>query len=255
MNIKFSLLLLITTLTINCHSQVMTNSHYIKVVVEEDEEKIIGLDSVYIDTLVLKDGAKIKFFQHSVLVVENAFIGNKCEFNSSGTPGTDPKELGQLQGGDGEDGKNLTLIVNFKTLGSLTVNTSGGKGGNGSRGLTGLSGADGSNGEDGLSGGQGGDAGDAGNLTLLYTCTGFVPIFESKREHGIQLKHTGGEAGSGGRGGLGGKGGAPLTRVDYVNGTKRVVVESPRGKNGLSGKNGSHGRGGKDGELIVKRRD
>lgn len=249
--LRFFLLLLLLgfTASFNCYSQILADRYYSKVVVDRGVKAIIGSDSIYIDTLILNDESGLKFYQNTIIFIEKAFIGKRCEINSAGSHGLSGKQLSQLNGEDGQDGKNLTLIVNFKKLGSLTINTSGGNGG---QAASGRSGGDVSN------GGNGGNGGAGGNLTLIYAHEGFVPIFYSEgRNHTIQLQYFGGQPGMAGLGGKGGKGMKAPTRTEYVPGTgeKRVVIEGPPVQGGSNGRAGSHGIGGKEGELILKRKD
>lgn len=272
---RFSLLLVGSFLAVATYAQKMTSNNYGKLVVGQNEEKVIAEDSVYIDTLILKDGAKINFRKQAILVVENAFVGNGCELNSGGSNGLDGDDLEQLNGGNGEDGNALTVMISFRTLGNLTINTSGGKGGKGSRGHAGDNGPAGIGGDDGKTGGNGGDGGVGGKLTLLYRSDGFLPVFNgnlnqrawknpeprAKRfaanDHSIQLNYAGGKAGAGGSGGRGGRGGEEVSHHEPVDGGKRSIkiIDSPRGRDGRTGKEGSSGSVGKDGELILKRID
>jgi len=254
MNIFKTFLILGCVLPYTCHSQLLGDNYYSKVVVELEEEKTIFTDSVHIDTLVLKDGAKLKFIQNSILIVENAFIGNNCELNSFGLPGVDGKTQELSHGSNGADGKNLILVIDFKVLGSLTINTNGGAGGNGARGRPGDNGGDGQSGSDGGGGGNGGSGGNGGNLTLIYSHEGFVPIFNSKRNHSIQLNYDGGNPGLGGQGGQGGRGGKPLIHYDYKTGNYTKINPHLIG-NGSFGGNGSSGTSGKKGELILNRKE
>lgn len=251
--VKFFLILFGYVLILTCQAQLLTDNYYSKVVVEMGTEKIISVDSIYIDTLVLKDGSKLKFLQHSILVSEYAYIGDKCELNSHGSDGLNGKNFMDMNGEDGTDGKNLTLIMHFKELGNLNINTSGGRGGNGSRGRSGYNGEHGVSGGDGQKGASGGNGGKGGNLTMIYSYEGFIPIFNSERDNGIQFDHAGGTPGLGGLGGRGGRGGEALTRTEYSGGISRVITVGQPGRNGWNGRNGSAGRSGKSGELILRR--
>jgi hypothetical protein len=243
------LILLGFLLSLKSYSQILADSYYSLVVVDQGAQGIIATDSINIDTLILNNDSSLKFYQNTMLVVQKAFIGNRCEINSTGSHGLNGRHPNQLNGENGQDGKSLVIIVNFKELGSLIINTSGGNGG---RAANGRSGGESQN------GGDGGNGGTAGNLTLIYSHEGFVPIFNNVgHNHNIQLQYFGGEPGNGGLGGRGGSGIKAPTRTEFVPGTgqKKVIVESPPVKGGSNGQPGSHGKVGKDGELILKRRD
>lgn len=247
--LKCFLVLLGFLLSLKSNSQILADNYYSIVVVEQGVQGIIAIDSVHIDTLILNNDSSLKFYQNTKLVVENAFIGNRCEINSAGSHGQNGKHPNQLNGENGKDGNNLILIVNFKELGSLVINTSGGNGG---------SAANGRSGGDNQNGGDGGNGGTAGNLTLIYSHEGFVPIFNSGgHNHNIELRYFGGEPGNGGLGGRGGSGIKAPTRTEFVPGTgqKKVIVEGPPIKGGSNGLPGSHGKDGEDGELILRRKD
>ena len=244
--LKCFLILLGTIPALKSYSQILTDSHYSIVVLDEGARGIIGVDSIHIDTLVLNDDSSLKFYQSTKLVVERAFIGKRCEINSAGSDGLNGIQPGQLNGEHGKDGKDLILVVNFNELGSLIINTSGGNA------------AHGRNGGEGQDGGDGGNGGKAGNLTLIYAHEGFVPIFNSQgHKHTIQLQYVGGKPGIGGRGGRGSKGMKAPTRTEYApqTGQKKVIVEGPPVQGGSSGKSGTPGKPGQDGELILKRKD
>lgn len=247
--LTFFLILFGFLLSQKSHSQIVTDRYYSKLVVGQDVHLIIGTDSIFIDTLILNNDASLKFYQNTILEVEHAFIGKRCELNSAGSHGLNGKQPNQLNGEHGQDGKNLILIVNFKALGSLAINTSGGNGG---------SAANGRSGGDSQNGGDGGNGGTAGNLTLIYSHEGFVPIFNSgDHKHTIELRYFKGEPGNGGLGGKGGSGMKAPTRTEYApqTGQKKVIVEGPPIKGGSNGRVGSHGRSGNDGELILRRKE
>jgi hypothetical protein len=216
---------------------------YSNLVIPRNQVYMVTVDTLEIDTLLMEDNSTLKFAKDIVIIVYNAFIGAKCEFNSSGSKGADN------QGEDGVRGKHLTIQILFKELNSLRINTSGGDGGKGSSGQSGIDGLGGSDGTNGQNGGNGADAGD---LRLYYIAEGFIPLFNgpADRINTINFIYTGGKPGKGGSGGLGGKGGTPISHVDF-NG--KTITDKVKG--GSRGANGHDGYAGKNGELIFMRID
>jgi hypothetical protein len=245
-----------------CSSQTLTENYYSKIVINEGEEYVSAVDSIYIDTLILRDESRLRFLQRSKLIVEKAFIGKNCELTSGGLRGSDGKRttggIIKLDGEDGTDGADLMLIIVFYELNSLSINTSGGFGGTGVNGKQGSAGQNGTlggnDGGTGERGGNGGDGGNGGNLSLHYSCEGFNPVFNGDGPRSIKLIYGGGLSGSGGLGGKGGPGGEPLVYRDYSTNPSGVrVVRGVQGKEGIKGLNGFDGNNGKEGDLILKR--
>jgi hypothetical protein len=235
---------LISVNTVCLAQTVFPNNFYSKISIDENQLSICMADSIYIDSLILADRSTLKFQQNTILIVENAFIGNECTFDASGR--------------SGDDGNNLACVIIFHKLGSLTINTSGGDGENGAhgkRGANGQAGAIGGNdGENGQKGGNGGDGGNGGKLHLHYSSRGFIPTFNTNRDHAIILKYSGGKAGTGGRGGAGGAGGEPIaTRENVRDANPVTVTQGAAGNRGRNGTPGAPGRSGAEGELILKK--
>src|SRR5688572_5325228 len=74
-----------------CSSQTLAENYYSKIIINKGEEYTSAVDSMYVDTLILRDKSRLRFLQHSKLIVEKAFIGENCEFSSGGLPGSDAK--------------------------------------------------------------------------------------------------------------------------------------------------------------------
>jgi hypothetical protein len=237
-----AVLLLISSI---CSAQTtLTKNFYSKFIVEEKMESTCLVDSIYIDTLILKDQSTIRFQHNTIIIVEKAFIGKGCEFNAAGDMAS--------------DGRNLACVLIFHQLESLTINTSGGDGVNGTNGRAGASGqngaAGGNDGGRGQDGGDGGNGGNGGKLHLHYSAKGFIPTFNTDRGHAIFLNYSGGKPGAGGRGGVGGEGGRPIVTIENVrDATPRTSTQGTSGRKGLNGLPGASGRGGSDGELILKK--
>lgn len=235
--------------------QKLSIDHQVRLIVGKGETLKINSDSLHIDTLLMYDDSRIVFQATSTkLIVENAFIGNNCLFDLAGEIGANGKraknELSDfhLQGLDGQSGRGLDVIILFRALGRLTINTSGGKGGNGLSGTDNTRRQFGSNpdprqdrGGDGYPGGNGGHG---GALTLLYACDGFLPVFNEKRNHSIVLQTNGGKGGNGGNGGKGAVTGPTKSQTGY---------SGVPGKDGLNGLQGKSGDDGSDGLLVLKR--
>lgn len=211
-------------------------NHYSSIKVPRKEQWAVLTDSVYVDTLILEDKASLRFSRHSIFIVENAFIGDECQLSSSGADGKNAAA-------SGADGYDLKLVVVFKALGSLVIDTHGGNGAKGQAGSVGASGVNISGG--GGAGGPGGDGGHGGALSLFYLCDGFLPVFNGTGSRSIQLVYHGGKAGVGGDGG---KGGVKMitdpTGRSYACDTCTPAASGPRGNAGIPGK---------DGELKLER--
>lgn len=266
---KLSITLIMTLfIALNLKGQVLDKSYYSELKVPDKATYLVDTDSLYIETLILGDKSTLKFKQDAQLIVERAFIGEYCMLDASGTPGEhgnvgkiDPTRAQMLdaQGQDGQDGVNLRLVMVFETLGSLTINTSGGEGGNGGEGEYGGSGqtyiykASVARGtaiyRKGGNGGNGGNGGHGGNISLMYTCKGFVPRISHaskkiKQKHAINLNYFGEKGGTGGQGG---KGWSQSGFTQQRLGETKVTQAS------LNGTRGKGGKDGKDGEVLIKR--
>lgn len=115
--------------------------------------------SVFIDTLVMRPGAKIRFFnkKEATMLVRHAVI-----------------EKGAWIGGsDGKNnGTNITLNINFSTLKSLTINVAG---------------------QDAKSANRKFDNGNGGNVVVNYLSSGVIPqIHISKQSAYLEIDNRGG---------------------------------------------------------------
>jgi hypothetical protein len=201
-----------------------------KLVIAKGTTYVVGLDNTLkVDTLIMQDKSTIRFApsMQGVLEAKVAMIGNNCSISSKGADGQ--KGLDVSPGGDGEDGGNLTVVLNLSSLGRLTIDTRGGTGGAGANGKNGkpgtrertetkivmgadgqpqtisvlVAGEPGSNGSDATSGGN---SGRGGNLLLMYSTPGFIPVFNhtSRNTNSIAIITTAGNRGSAGVPGKGG---------------------------------------------------
>ena len=209
----------------------ITQQHYSRLQIPTKETWLAMVDSVYVDTLIMEDKSSIRFSKASVLIAEQAYIGEKCLLSSAGVDG---RQLGE----SGEPGQNLSLVIVFKGLGSLVIDTQGGDGKSGAKGSAGANGA--SYQERGKPGGDGGNGGNAGALRLFYAADGFQPLFNGEGKGSIQLRYAGGRSGAGGEGGSGGKPIVPSSRggSGTVCGTCPAAPSGPRGNPGTPGLDG-----------------
>jgi hypothetical protein len=209
----------------------ISQHHYSRIQIPSKETWLAMVDSVYVDTLIMEDKSSIRFIKASVLIVEQAYIGEKCLLTSAGVDG---KQLGE----SGEPGQSLSLVIVFKGLGSLVIDTRGGDGKSGARGSAGANGA--SYQEQGKPGGNGGNGGNAGNLRLFYAAERFQPLFNGEGKGSVQLLYNGGRSGAGGEGGPGGKPIVPSSRggSGTVCGTCPAAPSGPRGNPGAPGLDG-----------------
>ena len=156
----------------------------------------------------------------------------------------------------GKRGQNLVLEIGFKSLGSLTIDTTGGEGGRGGRGgeggqggrgnvnVTMIVGCHGDRGGNGGRGGKGGQGGDGGYIELgLDMSHGgeVTPILEK-----VDTKREGGPGGVGGKGGVGGVRGNNHCRTAWP-----LTTCSRHGTPGSLGIRGPKGVDGKAGDLRV----
>ncbi|MBC5993506.1 hypothetical protein [Pontibacter cellulosilyticus] len=198
--------------------------------ITEKKTYFVGTDNTLkVDTLVMQDRATIQFDpkKFGTLEAKVAFIGDKCLVSSKGADGKRGTKL--KQGENGENGGSLSIILNFESLGKLTIDTSGGTGGNGINGQNGKKGIPerketktirdangnpqtivvvipGEPGTDGTDATAGGNGGNGGNLMFMYSTNGFIPVFNhaNRNSNSIVILQ---EGGSGGRKGEPGKGG------------------------------------------------
>lgn len=245
----FCLLFILPT---NLFSQLYTNLK-----LKEGELLVVDKDSLFIDTLVMESNAKLSFKRDAFVVVKNAIIGKDVIFDLTGSTGVNGKSGNNLKfsgkdGGPGESGKSLEIIINFVSLQKLIVDLQGGKGGRGGYGYSPKQAAlSGQNGKDGGDGGLGGKGGDSGNLSLSYSSNDFVIGINQKRaEHAVILLQDGGRCGNNGKGGYGARGGSGKRFTGESNAT---ISMSPSGQRGRNGKSPTTCVTGKDGKLILKR--
>ncbi|TPE43546.1 hypothetical protein [Pontibacter mangrovi] len=94
-------------------------------------------NTLYVDTLVLRDKASIKFApaKQGVLEAKVAYVGKDCTVTAKGADGAAGSR--KSAGESGEDGGSLSVVMHFAQLGSLTLDTRGGKGGRGADGKDG----------------------------------------------------------------------------------------------------------------------
>lgn len=201
-----------------------------KLVIKKKEVYIVGPGNILrVDTLIMQDKATIQFdpTRYGILEAKLAIIGKKCVVSSKGVDGKKGENLNP--GEDGTHGGSLSIMLNFESLGKLTIDTRGGNGGAGVNGRNGQTGTQsrvetktvtdasgkqqtitivvpaqpGSNGTDATMGGNGGNG---GNVMMMYATNGFIPIFnqETRDKHGITILHTGGQRGRTGEPGRGG---------------------------------------------------
>lgn len=191
-----------------------------------------------VDTLVLHDNATVQFASTSLgkLHAKVAYVGNACVITAKGQDGKNGRngESGGVYGESGQsgergrDGGNLELKFNFVSLGNLTIDTRGGDGGNGGNGGHGARGTrdktetrtstDGKGNSHsftlnipGRPGGQGGDGGtsgvggNGGDITLIYSTSDFIPVFNhGAKKNGIDIALQAGKNGFNGKPGRGG---------------------------------------------------
>ena len=128
--------------------------------------------------------------------------GATCSYGMNGGAGN--------MGLPGAVGKNVSLTLRIRNIGSLIVTVPGGNGGNGGTGGNGGKGGNSTctcnagKGGDGGNGGRGGVGGTGGKVNILYSAIGSASLSNS---HFI-IQNAGGKSGMGGTAGIGGAGGA-----------------------------------------------
>lgn len=147
----------------------------------------------------------------------------------------------------GTAGKNVSLNLKIRSIGSLSILVNGANGGNGGNGGDGGKGGNANctcnagNGGYGGKGGNGGNGGPGGTVSITYSKVGSVNVSNSN----FIVQNLGGTAGRGGDGGKGGPGGAGGGCSD----TKALV--RPAGKGGSDGPRGSNGIPGNNGTSTI----
>ncbi|NOS92411.1 MAG: hypothetical protein HOP30_10850 [Cyclobacteriaceae bacterium] len=224
--------------------------------------KIIGSDILVVDTLVMRDSARIylnpeidnNIINAKVLIAGKGSMiigrGTNGKRGASGIAGANqgaPCRNGEdgLMGGNGEaakNGLNLSLYVGIlKINGSLIIDVNGGDGGDGGRGGRGGDGGSGTrvcrggNGGKGGNGGNGSSGGNGGNV--LVNCKNCQDL-HLLQGHQLFIKNYGGFAGSGG---------------DLGNGGRAGLGSKQDGKIGARGVVGNQGTAGKSGIVTLEK--
>ena len=231
-----------------------------KLVLKYKEVYELKGDILVVDTLILKDSAKIilnKLKSNNFIHAKTAIFyqGTKIEGKGvHGIPGRNGRSgISHMnpctdggaantgnEGTKGGAGTNLFLYFNEMILkGSLFIDVSGGDAGDGGNGGSGGDGGPGTrpcgggNGGHGGPGGHGGDGGNAGNLT--FTSPHKLEIRSMIGEK-INVRNYGGNLGLGGIGGAGG-----FSGLSPVGNSK---MDGNHGKKGMKGKDGVQGKPG-----------
>jgi hypothetical protein len=243
------ILLFIEIMSANASAQFLDQNQYSKIIIPKNRAYTVLVDSIYIDTLVMEDYSKLAFNMSTVLIIENASIGDWCVWDASG-------ENASGHGEDGLPGKSISTVMVIQSLGSLTINTQGGSGSHGATGRLGSGGAHGAQYADGGTGGNGGDGGNGGNagdIKFHYSSRKVISAFGDQPDYTVILNNKGGNRGEGGSGGKGGAGGRPRGETDPQTG--KTISVGNHGKPGLPGHKGNPGTNGTEGRLIFKRFD
>ena len=162
-------------------------------------------------------------------------IGASCQMGMNGAVGGN--------GSNGVPGKNVSLTLRIRKIGSLTINViggmagNGGAGGNGGKGGNATCSCDAGTGGNGGNGGRGGNGGSGGNVTILYSSIGNVAVSNSN----FIIQNFGGANGMGKNGGYAGYGG---TGGGCSDPKALVRPAGASGKNGIPGLQGSRGANG-----------
>ena len=166
--------------------------------------------------------------------------GQPCKIGATGMNGG--------YGYNGTTGKNVSLNLKIRKIGTLEVAVPGGNGGTGGAGGRGGNGGNatclcnGGNGGYGGSGGRGGNGGNGGTVSITYSKLGNVTISNSS----FIVSNKGGTAGFGGAAAVGGQGGTTGGCTD-----PKAIVRTA-GSIGFSGGPGYSGTAGKNGVTTLK---
>lgn len=161
--------------------------------------------------------------------------GSSCMAGYNGSSGT--------IGSNGASGKNISLNLRIKDIGSLTIIANGGIGGNGGPGGRGGNGGNatctcsGGNGGSGGNGARGGNGGNGGNVSVYYSKVGNADVSNSN----FVIRNTGGPGGMGGPAGYGGAGGAVGACTDPKAAVQRAGAMGTYGMSGPPGLPGTKG--------------
>jgi hypothetical protein len=162
-----------------------------------------------VDTLIMHDKATILFNQEipAYIGANLAIIGKKCSFITKGqnalVRASGPTSL------NGQDGGDIEIDMHFRKLGSLIVDARGGMGEKGDEGRGEVASVSRTDGDgvtksispmiNGRAPGPGGNGGFGGNIHFTYSTSGFIPLFNQKRNtNSIILLNTGGKEGKAG---------------------------------------------------------
>jgi hypothetical protein len=259
MNWTRSLLLLTTVMSFTSQAQVRVT----KLVIKSNEIYNLGpSDIIVADTLIMLDSARIRLNGlkgENYVRAQVAIIGNNCVIDGAGINGKEgSKGVGGItpigpcmngkpgrnggRGLDGTQGINLFLYIDkLNTVGSLTINLSGGNGGDGGDGGEGGGGSPGTMHCKGGEGGNGGSGGNGGNGGIGGTLTiGGADAIALRNMLGERVTITN-KGGSFGYGGISGYGGPPGLGPDKKN-----------GKGGVPGVEGINGRSGNNGTILFE---
>jgi len=168
-----------------------------------------------------------------------SYIAQNCKVGINGANGA--------SGQYGSSGKNISLTLKIRSIGTLRINVNGTAGGNGGNGGNGGKGGpasctcDAGAGGRGGNGGPGGSGGRGGNVKIIYSKIGNVTISNSN----FLIQNSGGPMGYGGFGGQGGQGGAGGGCTD-----PKAAVR-PAGTPGSAGLSGSRGGMGINGTTTI----
>lgn len=225
--------------------------------------ELVGTDILVVDTLILRDSARImlnssrkkNFIHAKKMVVGKGCIiygkgkngvpgimgnsgltsGGPCRDGTSGEPGT--------PGTPGKDAVSLFLYVDeIEIHGNIQIDIAGGDGGDGGKGGTGSDGNPGTKlcqGGSGGDGGNGGACGNGGQSGILTITSKYGSDLRSWMGERIIVRSYGGFAGIGGEGGLGGQRGLSTSR------------DGDQGRKGLAG---AVGVPGKPGAIFFERK-
>ncbi|OUS27633.1 hypothetical protein A9Q99_14440 [Gammaproteobacteria bacterium 45_16_T64] len=172
---------------------------------------------------------------------------DKCTDGNAGEDGT--------HGGNGSDGRSISMRLVIDSIGSVVIKSNGGAGGVGGRGGAGQHGGKvvRCTGPDGGAGGQGGDGGDGGNGGYVRIAYSYKPGSVSKGAltQYVAVENSGGLGGVGASGGNGG-GGAEGKYINMrtLTGSKKWM---PAGQTGQMGRLGKKGRVGVAGQTLMDR--
>lgn len=223
------------------------------------ENPIRGGGSIAVDTLFLK--GEVIFTDGQPLTIEAARIvsegGKLAAFDATAAPSSSSR-----------NGGTVTLIVQDRIVGKISIDLSGrpgpegtagavgGKGGTGAKGDNASSGlADcqrgagrGQTGGQGVKGGRAGDGGDGGSGGVLVVA-GTDPSSLLRSIDFVAHGGALGQAGSRGAGGPGGDGGAGGDPRGWCQGGGPTGASGPQGE---LGDPGTDGKPGADGKLVPK---